>query len=116
MRMFFFFFQAEDGIRDSSVTGVQTCALPIFGELNADVDRARNREGTEGHQFVERLTFEQLHGDENAAIVVFDDLTSEKDGMVEGGTLAGLAHPDPPTVGPALPDAPPRSPAHHAVS
>src|SRR5260370_18051704 len=25
-----FFFQAEDGIRDSSVTGVQTCALPIY--------------------------------------------------------------------------------------
>src|SRR5262249_57547798 len=28
---FFFFFQAEDGIRDWSVTGVQTCALPILG-------------------------------------------------------------------------------------
>src|SRR5260370_24356674 len=28
----FFFFQAEDGIRDSSVTGVQTCALPICGQ------------------------------------------------------------------------------------
>src|SRR5262249_59599753 len=28
--MFFFFFQAEDGIRYWSVTGVQTCALPIF--------------------------------------------------------------------------------------
>src|SRR5215813_6136416 len=27
---FFFFFQAEDGIRDADVTGVQTCALPIF--------------------------------------------------------------------------------------
>src|SRR5260370_31503609 len=27
---FIFFFQAEDGIRDSSVTGVQTCALPIL--------------------------------------------------------------------------------------
>src|SRR5216683_4612548 len=27
--MFFFFFQAEDGIRDLIVTGVQTCALPI---------------------------------------------------------------------------------------
>src|SRR5256885_5220649 len=26
---FFFFFQAEDGIRDYKVTGVQTCALPI---------------------------------------------------------------------------------------
>ena len=29
--LFFFFFQAEDGIRDWSVTGVQTCALPIWG-------------------------------------------------------------------------------------
>src|SRR5258707_8313085 len=29
MRYFFFFFQAEDGIRDIGVTGVQTCALPI---------------------------------------------------------------------------------------
>src|SRR6266481_9354116 len=28
---FFFFFQAEDGIRDGTVTGVQTCALPILG-------------------------------------------------------------------------------------
>src|SRR2546430_13094585 len=31
---FFFFFQAEDGIRDLTVTGVQTCALPISGTLN----------------------------------------------------------------------------------
>src|SRR6266853_4043227 len=32
--MAFFFFQAEDGIRDLTVTGVQTCALPIsFGEM-----------------------------------------------------------------------------------
>src|SRR3712207_7983830 len=29
MVIFFFFFQAEDGIRDIGVTGVQTCALPI---------------------------------------------------------------------------------------
>src|SRR3712207_8466011 len=29
----FFFFQAEDGIRDIGVTGVQTCALPIFLSL-----------------------------------------------------------------------------------
>src|SRR6266567_7166890 len=28
--LFFFFFQAEDGIRDLTVTGVQTCALPIW--------------------------------------------------------------------------------------
>src|SRR3712207_8849667 len=31
--MFFFFFQAEDGIRDIGVTGVQTCALPIWDLL-----------------------------------------------------------------------------------
>src|SRR5205809_4603582 len=30
-----FFFQAEDGIRDVAVTGVQTCALPISGEAIA---------------------------------------------------------------------------------
>src|SRR6266540_1810097 len=30
---FFFFFQAEDGIRDRDVTGVQTCALPIFESM-----------------------------------------------------------------------------------
>src|SRR2546430_5268785 len=30
---FFFFFQAEDGIRDLTVTGVQTCALPIWARL-----------------------------------------------------------------------------------
>src|SRR5438552_13281279 len=30
---FFFFFQAEDGIRDDLVTGVQTCALPICDQL-----------------------------------------------------------------------------------
>src|SRR6267143_3676519 len=33
---FFFFFQAEDGIRDGTVTGVQTCALPI-SVLKADL-------------------------------------------------------------------------------
>src|SRR5699024_11255760 len=30
----FFFFQAEDGIRDRNVTGVQTCALPICNDSN----------------------------------------------------------------------------------
>src|SRR5215213_9667453 len=41
---FFFFFQAEDGIRDWSVTGVQTCALPIYrgAAAGARMDRARD--------------------------------------------------------------------------
>src|SRR6266498_3349925 len=33
----FFFFQAEDGIRDADVTGVQTCALPIYAQLGVQV-------------------------------------------------------------------------------
>src|SRR5207248_5373144 len=41
---FFFFFQAEDGIRDRTVTGVQTCALPISHASNTSVcGRGRSR-------------------------------------------------------------------------
>src|SRR5690606_39901089 len=49
---FFFFFQAEDGIRDFHVTGVQTCALPIspcsqrdvvVGEVLAEIGLRRRR-------------------------------------------------------------------------
>src|SRR5882762_10580087 len=46
---FFFFFQAEDGIRESSVTGVQTCALPISARpprrLRAEELLSRGAEG-----------------------------------------------------------------------
>src|SRR3712207_7079935 len=50
--VFVFFFQAEDGIRDIGVTGVQTCALPISDVMGHDpcngnvyifMNRARNR-------------------------------------------------------------------------
>ena len=42
-----FFFQAEDGIRDSPVTGVQTCALPISlgKENNSDFPSSGERKG-----------------------------------------------------------------------
>src|SRR5216684_4529627 len=50
MALDFFFFQAEDGIRDVAVTGVQTCAPPIFGhaeplraELQAFVSAIREQ-------------------------------------------------------------------------
>src|SRR2546425_7336858 len=50
MFLVFFFFQAEDGIRDKLVTGVQTCALPISasprgGERQARGEAGRAREG-----------------------------------------------------------------------
>src|SRR2546430_9252925 len=41
---FFFFFQAEDGIRDLTVTGVQTCALPIWAPGGFEVARALGRD------------------------------------------------------------------------
>src|SRR5258708_14986244 len=42
--LFFFFFQAEDGIRDDLVTGVQTCALPISRwSVALDGDHGRGR-------------------------------------------------------------------------
>src|SRR5687768_17958130 len=40
---FFFFFQAEDGIRDVAVTGVQTCALPIWAHRRRGQRAARHR-------------------------------------------------------------------------
>src|SRR5439155_11681845 len=37
----FFFFQAEDGIRDGHVTGVQTCALPIYVDAGGQAELVR---------------------------------------------------------------------------
>src|SRR5688572_31633493 len=50
MVLFFFFFQAEDGIRDLTVTGVQTCALPISHGLRL-VAQADDRERAETEQY-----------------------------------------------------------------
>src|SRR3989449_6030291 len=41
--LFFFFFQAEDGIRDVAVTGVQTCALPIYVHCRDENERPTSR-------------------------------------------------------------------------
>src|SRR2546430_9146863 len=42
----FFFFQAEDGIRDLTVTGVQTCALPIFRRIGRELNVRYALEGS----------------------------------------------------------------------
>src|SRR2546425_7634966 len=44
---FFFFFQAEDGIRDKLVTGVQTCALPIYHRAGRAQGEGRRGAGLE---------------------------------------------------------------------
>src|SRR2546428_6552184 len=45
---FFFFFQAEDGIRDLIVTGVQTCALPIFEFARPTIQEGFDRPARQG--------------------------------------------------------------------
>src|SRR5256885_5017768 len=62
-----FFFQAEDGIRDYKVTGVQTCALPISvsaAQGRADEaarDDHRVREAGPGHRRAQRPGLRSLH-------------------------------------------------------
>src|SRR2546429_6562823 len=61
-RTYYFFFQAEDGIRDVAVTGVQTCALPICprpvrrpiaGRYDGRVTEASRRLGRVGGEFLD---------------------------------------------------------------
>src|SRR5215813_1055459 len=60
----FFFFQAEDGIRDADVTGVQTCALPICRELAAAAATAAAARAAEleGEQDDQRQQQHEAHG------------------------------------------------------
>src|SRR3712207_1577329 len=48
----FFFFQAEDGIRDIGVTGVQTCALPISNEIPMILERLKRGEVIDHYETV----------------------------------------------------------------
>src|ERR1022692_5224970 len=66
---FFFFFQAEDGIRDYKVTGVQTCALPIY-RYAQDVQDAHDGEG--GGQFRPQVL--QLQADRLKPVASVDRL------------------------------------------
>src|SRR5205807_5619474 len=50
--IFFFFFQAEDGIRDYKVTGVQTCALPISVDVDDEGQRVHVLEDMDALPFV----------------------------------------------------------------
>src|SRR2546430_3768950 len=63
----FFFFQAEDGIRDLTVTGVQTCALPISSALRQAYEEQWHRENDpklgERLPFAETTTFTAPHFD-----------------------------------------------------
>src|SRR3712207_7265008 len=64
-----FFFQAEDGIRDIGVTGVQTCALPISARL-----RAQERADREGERVARRVGLRQLGPWYGLAVVLLKPL------------------------------------------
>src|SRR5256886_12069309 len=71
--IFFFFFQAEDGIRDLTVTGVQTCALPILlSALPEGVDfepYLRNLDASIGRNLLASLPKSAAKGEKGVVVV-----------------------------------------------
>src|SRR5207245_5873944 len=61
----YFFFQAEDGIRDATVTGVQTCALPIF-TVTAAANR-KNYDSTTSAAATPTITIGSVAGTDTAS-------------------------------------------------
>src|SRR2546430_5806048 len=57
--LLFFFFQAEDGIRDLTVTGVQTCALPISARAGDIVKPIARTATTKANRFIASLLPQQ---------------------------------------------------------
>src|SRR5260370_29459667 len=81
---FFFFFQAEDGIRDSSVTGVQTCALPISTENQGHL-AARTAEYAQDK--MEQLLALQYPDIQTDTTVFPSAITGNGTGLQVGGAL-----------------------------
>src|SRR5207244_8073321 len=69
------FFQAEDGIRDDLVTGVQTCALPILisGNINAGVEISHGT-GTINNQVVGNFFGTDPTGNSATSQTITDDV------------------------------------------
>src|SRR5438552_17943136 len=83
----FFFFQAEDGIRDDLVTGVQTCALPISRERFGG--GADSQLAPVAHRFF--AIFGQPE-ESHPAIALVDDSLDEADLLHADGHLRDGAH------------------------
>src|SRR5690606_40255761 len=75
---FIFFFQAEDGIRDFHVTGVQTCALPISVSFHREIDRLKGLTDT-NQLAASRLSSTQ---------VVLQQLTEDSNKLTQAFTTA----------------------------
>src|SRR3989475_10415432 len=65
-REFVFFFQAEDGIRDLTVTGVQTCALPISFGMNGVAIGPNSRKNIDALKKADWLVVGEIYPDETS--------------------------------------------------
>src|SRR2546426_7828490 len=70
--VYFFFFQAEDGIRDYKVTGVQTCALPISG-ARPIAQRESQRIGRLAREDCPQVIDEHTHTGRSAQLDAMDE-------------------------------------------
>src|SRR3712207_7648022 len=99
----FFFFQAEDGIRDIGVTGVQTCALPIYeGGLTGRITpETKFEEGDFRNEYFKgdrkKEVYERVRG-------IAEDLDVEEEKIPEIALRYVLSHPAVSTVIPGMRD------------
>src|SRR5699024_11476931 len=72
----FFFFQAEDGIRDRNVTGVQTCALPIFS--NPEMYEAMNDVFTKPDEPITNILQTYQKRDDDRSLLYVDNMNTPR--------------------------------------
>src|SRR5437879_12872248 len=98
--MLLFFFQAEDGIRDTSVTGVQTCALPIFltsrpmqryeSDLRPDFPEARDHRRVRSEERRVGKECRSPCGTNHEMVNALDDTVSSGPAQLNDGIINGL--------------------------
>src|SRR5256884_6480874 len=86
---FFFFFQAEDGIRDVAVTGVQTCALPIY-RITIDSATMMNK----GFEVIEAHWLFGVRGEHIEVLIHPQSTIHSMVEFVDGSVLAQLGPTD----------------------
>src|SRR5207245_8466032 len=83
-----FFFQAEDGIRDATVTGVQTCALPIFGPIVKALEYATGRRATvigKPSPLMFQIALRKANCDKRDAVMIGDQVETDIVGARKAG-------------------------------
>src|SRR3989475_8877345 len=77
-REFVFFFQAEDGIRDLTVTGVQTCALPISFGMNGVAIGPNSRKNIDALKKADWLVVGEIYPDETSEFWMSPGITTDE--------------------------------------